>query len=411
MTMEQRTLLLVLTIGALAPFVVELVPRIKLPAMVLEIGLGIVVGPQVLDWARPGPNLDVLARFGMVALFFLAGLEIDFNAIRGRPLALASAGWLLSAGLALGLSWVLTKTGLTLDRMVVAVALTTTALGALIPILRDAGVLNSKFGSFAVAMGAAGEFGPIVLISVLLTAGEATSHVVATVTLLALFGSLAGIAFVASRKRPDYLGDLFWRKLHTSAQLPVRISVLLLAGLVLLTRRFGLDSVLGALAAGTIVRVSWWGHTGEMVRHKLEGIGYGFFVPIFFVASGLKFDLNALTSSAQALWRLPLFLLLFLVVRGVPVLLCQRDLPRGDLLPLALLAATELPLVVAVTEIAVETGKMRPVNASALVGAGMVSVLVYPLMALSLRKEHDAGMNACSDKQSGSGVSDLPTGQ
>jgi Kef-type K+ transport system membrane component KefB len=411
MTMDQRTLLLVLTIGALAPFVVELVPRIKLPAIVLEIGLGIVVGPQVLDWARPGPNLDVLARFGMVALFFLAGLEIDFNAIRGRPLALASAGWLLSAGLALGLGWVLAKTGLTLDSMVVAVALTTTALGALIPILRDAGVLNSTFGSFAVAMGAAGEFGPIVLISVLLTAGEATSHVVATVTLLALFGSLAGIAFVASRNRPDYLGDLLWRKLHTSAQLPVRISVLLLAGLVLLTRRFGLDSVLGALAAGTIVRVSWWGHTGEMVRHKLEGIGYGFFVPIFFVASGLKFDLNALTSSAQALWRLPLFLLLFLVVRGVPVLLCRRDLPRGDLVPLALLAATELPLVVAVTEIAVESGKMRPVNASALVGAGMVSVLVYPLMALSIRKEHDAEMNACSEKQAGSDVSDLPAGQ
>jgi Kef-type K+ transport system membrane component KefB len=411
MTIEQRTLLLVLTIGALAPFVVELIPWVKLPAIVLEIVLGIVVGPQVLDWARPGPILDVLARFGMVSLFFLAGLEIDLNAIRGRPLALASAGWLVSAGLALGLGWILAKTGVILDSVVVAVAMTTTALGTLMPILRDAGVLNSRFGSFTVAMGAAGEFGPIVLISVLLTEGEATSHVVGTLTLLVLFATLAVVAYVASRRRPEYLGVLLWKKLHTSAQLPVRISVLLLAGLVLLTRRFGLDSVLGALAAGMIVGALWWGHTGELVRHKLEGIGFGFFVPIFFVTSGLKFDLDALTASSETLWRLPLFLLLFLIVRGVPVLLYRRDLPRGDLLPLALLAATELPLVVAVTEIAVEAGKMRPANASALVGAGMVSVLVYPLLALSLRKQNDAEKNAYFENQSGSDISALPTGR
>jgi Kef-type K+ transport system membrane component KefB len=390
MTVEHRTLLLVLTIGTLAPFVVEFIPRVKLPAIVLEIVLGVVVGPQVLGWARPGPFLEVLSRFGMVSLFFLAGLEINFNAIRGRPLALAGTGWLVSAGLALVLGWLLAKTGLILDNLVVAVALTTTALGTLMPILRDAGVLNSKFGAFAVAMGAAGEFGPIMLISIVLTAGEPMSHIVSTVMLLVLFAALAVIAYVASRRRPEFLGTLFWQKLHTSAQLPVRISVLLLAALVLLTRQFGLDSVLGALAAGMIVGALWWGHTGALVRHKLEGIGYGFFVPIFFVSSGLKFDLHALTGSADTLWRLPLFLLLFLVVRGAPVLLCRRDLPRADLFPLALLAATELPLVVAVTEIAVETGKMLPVNASALVGAGMLSVLVYPLLALSLRNGHDA---------------------
>src|SRR5262245_20337036 len=104
---ERHTLLLIFSIAVLAPALGELVPRIRLPVVVLEVVLGMLVGPQALGWAEPGPVVNVLGRFGMAFLFFLAGLEIDFQAIRGRPLAAASLGWLVSLVLALALGWLL----------------------------------------------------------------------------------------------------------------------------------------------------------------------------------------------------------------------------------------------------------------------------------------------------------------
>lgn len=387
--LEQQTFLVVLTLAVLAPVLGDLIPRIRLPVVVLEIILGILVGPQVLGWAEPGPVVNVLGRFGMAFLFFLAGLEIDFQAIRGRPLVRTGLGWLLSVAIGLGLGLSLQLLGVVGSGVVLALALTTTALGTLIPILRDSGEANSRFGTFVIGAGTVGEFGPIVLISAVLTAGSGGG--LTSILVLISFAALAlTAAFIASRARPSYVVQLLQQKLHTSAQLPVRVSVLLLACLVILTQRLGLDAVLGALAAGVVVSLACQGHGGEAVRHKLEAIGFGFFVPIFFVTSGIKFDLVALTASSTTLLCVPLFLLLFLLARGVPVLLCHRDLPRGDLIPLALMSATALPLVVAITEIGVETGQLSPENAVALVGAGMASVLVFPLLALSLRRASPA---------------------
>jgi Kef-type K+ transport system membrane component KefB len=399
---EQHALLVVLCIAVLAPVLADLVPRIRLPVVVLEISLGILVGPQVLAWAQPGPIVTELGRFGMLSLFFLAGMELDLRAIRGRPLVTASVGWGLSVGIALGFGWALRAAGMVVSDLVFGLALTTTALGALIPILRDAGEGGTKFGTFVVAAGAAGEFGPIVLISLLLTTEEQGSARWTSGLLLITFTAIAvTAAIIAARARPLYLVGVLQRKLHTSAQLPVRVAVLLLAAAVILLHRFGLDAVLGAIAAGVVVSLTCQGHYGESVRHKLEAIGFGFFVPIFFVVSGIKFDLRALTQSGTVLLRVPLLLLLMLIARGVPVVLCRRDLPRGDLVPLALLSATALPLIVAITEVGVETGRMKPESAAALVGAGMVSMLLFPLLALSLRKP---GTTAAADDESAKSV-------
>ena len=277
------------------------------------------------------------------------------------------------------------KTGFVHAPLMVAIALTTTAIGTLLPILRDAGELATPFGRFILAAGAIGELGPIMLMSLVLTQDQ--NRWTQTGFMLA-FVALSGLAIgVALRVRTPRALAFLARRMHASSQLPVRICILLLVGLVTLAESFGLDVILGAFAAGLIVTLvnRTQREREETLRHKLDAIGFGFLVPIFFVTSGLKFDASLLFESWNAALKLPLFLALFLVVRGAPALLYRRDLPREDLLPLALYSSTALPLVVAITELGVATGRMLPENSAALVGAAMLSVLVFPLVALAFR--------------------------
>jgi Kef-type K+ transport system membrane component KefB len=193
-------------------------------------------------------------------------------------------------------------------------------------------------------------------------------------------------AYIALRFRPPRVVLLLQEKMHTSAQLPMRLAILVLASLVILARNMGLDSILGALAAGVVVALASPREYGEALRHKLEGICFGFFAPIFFVTTGLRFDLHALTSSRMALLQLPMFLGLFLVVRGLPALLALKELDRRSRFALGLLSATQLPLVVAISEIGVKSGRLKHETAASLIGAGMASVLLFPIVALSLRR-------------------------
>jgi Kef-type K+ transport system membrane component KefB len=174
------------------------------------------------------------------------------------------------------------------------------------------------------------------------------------------------------------------RTLHTTSQLPVRMSLFLVGAFFVLAGEFGLDVILGAFAAGMIVGLAARGEGAEVFHQKLDAIGFGFLIPIFFVMSGVRLDLGAL-AHADSLVRVPLFLGLFLLVRGGPVLLYRRDLDARDRLALALYSATALPLVVAISAVGMATGHLRPEAAAALVGAGMVSVLLFPVAALSLR--------------------------
>jgi Kef-type K+ transport system membrane component KefB len=376
------TLVLIGIVAVISPILAELTGRLAIPDVVFEIALGIVIGPAVLGIAHPDSVIVALEEMGLSYLMFLAGLELDLPRVRGRSLELAGTGWMISLALAVLIASVLTVIGTVLDAVVIGLALTTTALGMLLPILRDAGLFEGRFGARVMAIGSVGEFGPILAVAVLLDRRNPEM----TALLLLLFVVVAvAAALAAARPHPPKVIQLLHRHVHSSAQLPIRISVLLILGLVFLAFRLGLDVLLGAFAAGIVVKLFVHGEDSTVVRVKLEAIGFGFLVPIFFIVSGMQFDLHALFATPAGLLRVPLFLVLFLIVRGTPALLLYRgDLPRHQMVPLALLSATGLPLVVVITTIGVEEGRMRPVNAAALVAAGMLSVLLYPMIARML---------------------------
>jgi Kef-type K+ transport system membrane component KefB len=372
-------LVLIGIVAVLSPILAELTGRLAIPDVVFEIGLGIVIGPAVLGIAHPGSVIVALEDMGLSYLMFLAGVELDIPRIRGRSLKLAVRGWLISLALALLIASVMVMIGTILDAIVVSLALTTTALGTLLPILRDAGLFEGRFGARVMAIGSVGEVAPILAVAVLLDRRnpEMTSLLLVVFVVVAVAAAL-----VASLPHPPKVIQVLHRHVQSSAQLPVRVSVLLIVSLVFLALRLGLDVLLGAFAAGIVVRLFVQGEDRTIVRGKLEAIGFGFLVPIFFIVSGMQFDVRALFASPAGLLRVPLFLVLFLVVRGTPALLLyRRDLPRYQLVPLALFSATGLPLIVVITTIGVQEGRMRPVNAAALVAAGMLSVLLYPMLA------------------------------
>jgi Kef-type K+ transport system membrane component KefB len=383
-TFDLEALAIIGALAILAPLLADVPSRIRLPVIVAEIGLGILFGPQVLNVLRTDDLIDFLSQLGLAFLFFLAGLEIDYAVIRGRPLRLAAWGWAASVVLALSLALAFERAG-SVSWALGSFALTTTALGVLLPILRDSGDLGTAFGRFASAYGVVGEFGPIVAIAVVL---EGSGHRLARVILLAVFVGVAALAgLVALRARPPRVVRLVEQTMQSSAQLAVRLCVGVLLALVFVAGEFGLDILLGAFAAGMIVGLVARGEPAEPVRSKIEGMGFGFFVPLFFVVTGINFDLDALLGSTKALIELPIFALLLLLIRGAPAaVLARRDLPRAELAPLALMTATGLPLIVAITSIGTEQGLMRAETAAALVGAGMLSVFVYPFLAFELRR-------------------------
>jgi Kef-type K+ transport system membrane component KefB len=175
--------------------------------------------------------------------------------------------------------------------------------------------------------------------------------------------------------------------MNSASQLPVRIAILVLALLIAIAERFGLDLILGAFTAGMIVSLGTdAGKQGVRLLHRLEAIGYGFLIPMFFVTSGMHFDIQALVASPRALLRLPLFLLLLLVARSVPIVLYRYELAKEDRIPFVFYSATSLPLLIAIAEIGVQTGRMLPDNAAAIVGAGMLSILLFPITALLSRR-------------------------
>lgn len=377
------SLLVIAAVAVLAPIAVDYLPNVRVPIVVVELVLGVVVGPQALALADTGGIVTTLSTFGLAFLFFLAGLEIDFHRVRGRPLQLAAIGWFVSAALGFGFAALLRAEGRVISTLVVGLCLITTSLGTLVPILKDRGLLGTPFGTCVLAVGTMGEFGPIVLISLLLGVDRAGKAAV-------LLGVFIAIAFTAALLalwwRPTRIMSLIERTMRESAQLAVRLSWLLLVLLLYITDRFGLDVILGAFAAGLVVGLVAQGREGEPLRARLDAIGFGVFVPVFFVTSGMSLDVDALFDTTSTIVRLPAFLALFLLVRGLPALLYMRALPRSDLLPLALLSATALPLIVAVTQIALRTDRITSANAAALVGAGMLSVLIFPLVALGVRR-------------------------
>jgi Kef-type K+ transport system membrane component KefB len=382
---DAASFLVIVVAASVAGLIAALVePRLAIPVVVIELMLGIVVGPDVLDLAKPDSFTDFFANLGLGMLFFFAGYEIDFRRIAGKPLVLALVGWALSLLLAYTIGGLLAAAGIVLSLLFTGSALATTAIGTLIPVLRDAGEMPTRFGTFLLAAGAVGEFGPILLITLFLSAG----HPIEEGLILVLFVVVAVFVAVVAVRSAFVGWPLLERTLEASSQLAVRLSVLLIFGLVALAYELGLDLLLGGFVAGLIARMALQGREVELFEAKLTAIGYGFFIPFFFIVSGIEFDLDALLSSAETLYKLPLFLALFFVVRGVPALALYRGVlaDRRDRLALAFYSATELPLVVAITTLAVEANHMRGSTAASLVGAAMISTLAFPLVAMTLRK-------------------------
>jgi Kef-type K+ transport system membrane component KefB len=380
---DSRGFLVIVAASALAALTATLIAeRVALPVVVLELLLGIIIGPHLAGLVVDDDFISFFANLGLGMLFFFAGYEIDFARIRGAPLKLAVLGFGLSLAIAYGVGGLLALTGIVVSLLYTGSALCTTALGTLIPILGDAGALRTRFGAYVLAAGAVGEFGPIMLVTLVLstTRPASTSLILVLFVVLAVATALIGVRWV-------HRGwGAIERTLETSGQLAVRIWVLVTFALVALAASLGLDLLLGGFAAGIATRVALGEREVHWFESKLTAVGYGFFIPFFFVVSGVRFDLPAL-GSASALAKLPLFFALFLVVRGVPALVLYRAvLGARERVSLALLSATELPLVVAITTIALEGHHMRSSTAAALVGAAILSTATFPLLALRVRE-------------------------
>jgi Kef-type K+ transport system membrane component KefB len=377
LTQALQSLFVVALVAALAPLIVGLVPRLRVPQVVVLIVGGVLVGPQVLDLAEP-ESIELLSNVGLGFLFLLAGYELELTLFRQRAGKLAVTAWVASAVLAGVLVGLLASMGLVRAFVPVALGLTTTALGTLLPILRDNNMLRGAFGSYVLAGGAVGEFFPIVAIAVFL---GSNGRFFGLLSLLAVAVIALVLSLVPRLGRGGRLEQILTEGQGATAQTTLRWTVAMLLLLLLIANAFGLDAVLGAFLAGVVLR-RWAPGDVRSLDDKLDAVGYGFFIPVFFIASGMGLDLRSIVQSPG---RLILFFVLLLVVRGLPTLLIYRSaLPRPQRLELVFLMATALPLLVALSEIGLETGEMLPENAAALVGAGVLSVLVFPGIAVAI---------------------------
>src|SRR3954447_16343430 len=380
---ETSALVMVVAAALAGVIVLTMAPRLTIPVVVVELLLGIVIGPQGFDIAALDPTTRLLGNLGLGMLFFFAGYEIDFDRIKGRPLELAAAGWAISLALAYGIGGALAAAGVILSFLYTGSAMATTAIGTLIPILSDAGEIRTRFGTFLLGAGAVGEFGPILLVTLILSSG----HPLHEALILVLFIALAVVTGILAVRSAWKGWSLVERTFETSSQLAVRLAVVLVFALVALAAQLGLDLLLGGFVAGMITRIALRGREVSVFDSKLNAVGYGLLIPFFFVTSGMAFNLDALTSSAGAMLKVPMFVCLFLVVRGVPALLLyRRELALRDRFALGVYCATELPLVVAITTLAINAGHMKSSTAAGLVGAAIVSTLLFPLLGARLRR-------------------------
>ena len=373
------TLLVIAAVAAATPLLVALLPWLRVPQVVLLIAGGIVIGPEALGFGSPS-SVQVLSDLGLGFVFLLAGYEVEIALFASSPGRRAMSSWFITAAVSGGVVAALDAAGLVRAYVPVAIALTTTALGTLLPILREHDMLRGRFGHHLVAAGAVGELFPVLAIALFL---GIVNRFVALLS-LASVGAIA-VGLGASRRvlGRGRLLEIVRKSQHETNQAILRCTVLLLMVLLAATNEFHLDAVLGAFLAGMVLR-RWAGSSAHVLEEKLDAIGYGFFIPIFFVYSGMTLDIDSI---ADAPLRVVLFLALMLAVRGLPALLVYRGVLRSrERLELALITATSLPLLVALAEIGRRNGTMLPENGAALVGAGVLSVLILPSAAIAVRK-------------------------
>jgi Kef-type K+ transport system membrane component KefB len=379
-------LLIVVAVAFAAPLALGLAPALRLPSVVLELVAGIAIGPAGFGWVEVDEPIRVLSLIGLAFLLFLAGLEIEFEKLRGRRLGLVGSSFVLSFGVAVLVAFALDAAGLVETPLLVAIILVATSLGVVVPVLKDADKLSSDLGQLVIAAASIADFGAVILLS-LFFSRESTSTTTQIVLLVGFF--LVGVVFVLA-----LLGIEHWRRLtsvlarlqDTTAQIRVRGSFLLLIAFVALAERLGLEVILGAFLAGAILTLVDRDRmmTHPRLRVKLEAAGFGMFIPVFFVASGLQFDLDALFASGSTIALVPLLLAALLIVRGLPALVYRSTIGTQQTAVAGLLQATSLPFIVAASMIGLELGLLEEATSAALIAAGLLSVLIFPLVALTI---------------------------
>jgi Kef-type K+ transport system membrane component KefB len=385
------SLLIVVAVAFAAPFLLGLRPSLRLPSVVLEIIAGIIVGPSVLGLAEVDEAIEVIALVGLAFVLFLAGLEIEFDKLRGSVLRLTALGFALSFVIALIVALGLQAAGLVETPLLIAIILCATSLGVLIPVLKDAGEINSTFGQLIIAAASVADFGAIILLSIFFSGEGGTGS---TLLLLGSLFVLAAVVYGATKGAEHSMrirADLV-RLQDTTAQIRVRAAI---------AEQLGLEVILGTFIAGAVLGLV---DRDEVMTHpdfrrKLEAMGFGFFIPVFFVTTGVRFDLDALTASAQTLIMVPIFLTALLVVRGLPALIYRRVLDSRRTAVAGLLQATSLPFIVAASTIGVELKLVDAAESAALIGAGLLSVLVFPLAGLLALRGSNASARLTTEPQ------------
>jgi Kef-type K+ transport system membrane component KefB len=389
-------LLIVVAAAFLAPLVLGFFPRLRVPAIVLEILLGIIIGPSVLGWVTPDLPVSILSLIGLSFLLFLAGLEIDVERLRGRVLRVTAIAFAVSFAIGIVAGLALKSGGFVKSPLFIAIVLVSTSLGVIVPVLKDSENIGSDFGQLVIAAASIADFGAIILLS-LFFSGKGSTDTTGKLILLGIFALLVVLIAltIAGVERWRGLSRVLLRLQDTTAQIRVRGAFVLLIGFVAIAENVGLETILGAFAAGAVLSLIDRDQTmtHPEFRLKLEAAGFGIFIPVFFVTTGLHFDVNALFASVSTVVRIPLFLLALLIVRGAPALLYSPLIGRHKALIAGLLQATSLPFIVAATQIGVQIGVVTQASAAALIAAGLLSVIIFPAAGLSLLRRTEPADN------------------
>lgn len=382
---EFVNLLAVTVVALLGPLLLGLRPSLRIPSVVLEIVIGIVIGPSLLNWVKVDEPVNIISLLGLAFLLFLAGLETDVHRLRGRTLRLAllAYGFSLAIGAVAGfgfgaLDWVKSP-------VLIAITVASTSSGLVASVLKGAGAIDTDLGQTSMAGGAMADFGAVVLLSLAFsTSGGSTGGRVVILVTFGLVVAVVGVLVWFAMRSRDLRG-VFDRLADTTAEIRVRAAVVLLVGFVALAEKFGLESILGAFLAGALTGLLDSNASAHpQFQVKLEAIGYGFLIPVFFVASGIRLDLRGLFASPVALIRVVFFTLALLLARGLPALVYRHDFTRRQAAAYGLLMATSLPVIVSATQIGVQVKLITPVNGAALTCAGVLSVMIFPAVVVKL---------------------------
>jgi Kef-type K+ transport system membrane component KefB len=380
-------LLIVAVIAVAAPLLAELVPGRVLPPVVVEVVAGVLVGPQVLGWVHIDVPITVLSFMGLGFVLFLAGLELEPDSLWSRQSRAAMVAFGVTLAIAFPLAAILKVAGAGADLRILALALTSTSLGVVVPILRDSGESTSPFGQAVLVAASIGEFASLVLLTVLFSADPKSTPVQIIYVVGMVASAAVAVVIVTRWWGSRWFTDALHRLDETTSQLRVRAAFVLLLVFAALADRFGVDAVLGAFVAGIVLRVANrdTGPAKERFTAKLHAIGFGFLVPIFFISTGMKLDVRAMFADAHTLLLVPLFLVGMAVARGVPSLVLFRQFRRPAAVSAAALQATSLTFPIIASTIGLSLHFMSRPTAAALVAAGLLSVIVFPIVALTLR--------------------------